>query len=103
LESTFTSLRELGGIVYKFLPSIAIPDVYRSIDDIRHIKSPVMVIHGTKDDVVPFEMGKRLYDAAPHPKRLFTVENAHHNDAYLASKLDYLKEIEEFLSAARLS
>ena len=100
LESTFTTLRDLAGHIYKFLPAMAIPDVYRSVDLIRHIKAPVMVIHGTEDAVIPFEMGKKLYDAAPHPKRLFAVPNAHHNDVYVVGKLDYLKEIEEFLASA---
>lgn len=103
LEGTFTSLRDLGSRIYRFLPSLAIPDVYRSVDLIKHVKAPVLVIHGTDDEIVPFEMGQRLYDAAPHPKRIFPVKNAHHNDAYVTAKLDYLKEVEEFLAAAGLS
>ena len=101
LESTFTSLRDVARQVYSFLPSFVVPDVYRSIDLIRHIKAPLLVIHGTNDEIVPFAMGKKLFDAAPHPKKLFAVPKAHHNDVYL-TKLEYLKEIEEFLASTGL-
>ncbi len=100
LESTFTSLAELAQHVYKILPDFAVPDVYRSVELIRHIKAPLLVIHGDEDEVVPFEMGKKLYDAAPHPKKFYAIPKAHHNDTYVVGKLDYLKEIEEFLAAA---
>jgi len=102
LESTFTSLRDLSQEVYRFLPSGAAPDVYRSIDLIRHVKSPVLVIHGIEDEIVPFSMGKQLFDAAPHPKRLFAVPRAQHNDVYAVARGEYLKEIEEFLAAVGL-
>lgn len=103
LESTFTSLRELSQAVYRFLPEIATPDVYRSVDRIRHSKAPVLVIHGTEDEIVPFSMGKKLFESAPHPKRLFAVPGAQHNDVYEKAGKDYLKEIEEFLSITGLA
>jgi fermentation-respiration switch protein FrsA (DUF1100 family) len=102
LESTFTSLRDLSQEVYRFLPSGAAPDVYRSINLIREVKSPVLVIHGVEDEIVPFAMGKKLFDAAPHPKRLFAVPKARHNDVFEVAKDEYLKEIEEFLAAVGL-
>jgi fermentation-respiration switch protein FrsA (DUF1100 family) len=100
LESTFTTLRDLAHEVYRFLPSGVAPDVYRSIDLIRHIKAPVLVIHGAEDEIVSFSMGKKLFEAAPHPKRFFSVPGAHHNDVYEKAGKDYLREIEEFFSAA---
>jgi fermentation-respiration switch protein FrsA (DUF1100 family) len=103
LESTFTSLRELAHAVYRFLPEAATPDVYRSQDLIRRSKAPVLVIHGTEDEVVPFPMGKKLFEAAPHPKRFFSVPGAHHNDVFDIAGKDYLGEIETFLAAAELT
>jgi uncharacterized protein len=103
LESTFTSLRELSQAVYRFLPEAATPDAYHSNDLIRRSKAPVLVIHGSEDEIVPFSMGKRLFESAPHPKRFFGVAGAHHNDVYEVAGKDYLKEIEEFLAAAGLT
>lgn len=102
LESTFTSLREIARNAYPFVPAAAIPDAYRSIDRIRHIKSPLLVIHGQDDEIIPFEMAKRLFEAAPHPKRFYAAEGAHHNDVYLVGRLEYLKTIREFLSETGL-
>jgi fermentation-respiration switch protein FrsA (DUF1100 family) len=102
LESTFTSLRDLSQEVYRFLPYGAAPDVYRSINLIRELKSPVLVIHGIEDEIVPFPMSKKLFDAAPHPKRLFAVPKAHHNDVFEVAKGEYLQQIEEFLAATGL-
>jgi fermentation-respiration switch protein FrsA (DUF1100 family) len=102
LESTFTSLRDISQRNYPFIPRRLVPDRLRSVDSIRHLKSPVLVIHGTDDDLIPFEMGKKLFEAAPHPKRFLAVKKANHNDVFLAGRLDYLKAIEEFLSEAGL-
>lgn len=102
LESTFTSLREMAKSIYPFVPSFLIPNVYRSVEEIRHITAPVLIIHGTDDEIIPVEMGRRLFKAAPHPKRMFEVPKAHHNDVYLTTKLEYLKNIEEFLTEVGL-
>jgi hypothetical protein len=41
---------------------------------------PVLITHGTRDSIVPFEMGEQLYDAVKAPKRFVKVEGAgHHN------------------------
>ncbi len=102
LESTFTTLREMAGAVYAFVPSLMVPDALRSLQLIRHIRAPLLIIHGEKDEIVPFEMAERLFQAAPHPKRLYKVVEGHHNDVYLAGKLEYLKAIEKFLSETGL-
>lgn len=103
LESTFTTLRDLAHSVYRFLPEAAVPDSYRSIDLIRRLKAPVLVIHGTEDEIVPFPMGKKLFESAPHPKRFFSVPNAHHNDVFEVAGKEYLGEIESFLAAAEIA
>lgn len=102
LESTFTSLRNITRKNYPFIPPWLVPDRLRSIDLIRHLKAPVLVVHGTDDALIPFEMGKELFEAAPHPKRFLEIKKANHNDVYLAGRLDYLKAIEEFLAEAGL-
>lgn len=102
LESTFTSLRELAANLYPFVPSAIVPDVYRSHEAIRHLKSPVLVIHGTADELVPFSMGEALFQKAPHPKRFYEVKGALHKDCYLRGGKDYLQQIENFLNEAGL-
>ncbi len=102
LESTFTSLRDLAQKVYPFVPSRLVPDVYRSREIIRGLTAPLLVIHGTDDEIVPFSMGQALFGAAPHPKRFYAVPGAHHNDVPAVGGREYLRQIEEFLNAAGL-
>jgi len=102
LESTFTSLREISKRLYPFIPAAVVPDTYRSIDLIRKIKAPLLVIHGTDDEMIPFEMGRGLFNAAPHPKRFYGIPKAKHTDTFLAGGSEYLKQIEEFLTEVGL-
>ena len=75
LESTFTS-------IYALVPGVRAfpPDRFRSHARMKGVRAPVLVIHGTRDEVVPFAHGERLLAAAPGPKRGFWVEGAGHND-----------------------
>lgn len=63
LESPFTSMTELAKKYYPYLPvSILLKDKYDSINKIKKMKNPILVMHGRKDDIVPFYMGKRIFD-----------------------------------------
>jgi fermentation-respiration switch protein FrsA (DUF1100 family) len=75
LESTFTS-------IYALVPGVRAfpPDRFRSHARIRGVRAPVLVIHGTRDEVVPFAHGERLLAAAPGPKQRLWVKGAGHND-----------------------
>lgn len=97
LESNFTSLRDMAQSAYPFVPDLIVPDVYRSIEFIRQIKAPLLIIHGAQDHIIPVEMGKRLFKSAPHPKRFYSVPQASHNDVYVVGQREYLRQIEEFL------
>jgi fermentation-respiration switch protein FrsA (DUF1100 family) len=45
------------------------------------VAAPVLVAHGDQDEIVPFELGERLFAAAAEPKRFVRVAGADHNDA----------------------
>ena len=49
---------------------------------INNIKSPLMVIHGEKDNIISIEFGKKVFDAAPEPKEALFVPNASHNNLF---------------------
>jgi alpha-beta hydrolase superfamily lysophospholipase len=82
LEATFTSVRDMiDHSAWGFLPvGLILTQKFDTLAKIGEVKMPVMIAHGTRDSVVPFEMGERLYEAAPTPKRFIKVEGAgHHN------------------------
>jgi fermentation-respiration switch protein FrsA (DUF1100 family) len=56
-----------------------------------------MIIHGDRDEIVPFEMGRELFEAANHPKRFYAIEGAGHNDTYLVGGEPYFEAIERFV------
>lgn len=59
---------------------------------------PVLVIHGEQDDIIPLEMGRTVFDAAPEPKSLYLVPGAGHNDCYVIGGQPYLQRIRDFMT-----
>jgi hypothetical protein len=78
LEGTFTSVFRVGlgtGNV-RVLPW----DIFNNLRWIRSIRCPVLVVHGTADEVVPFSHGQALYEAAPSPKSFTWIKDGGHSD-----------------------
>ena len=69
LESPFTSAVDMGSLSFPFLPvRILMRNRFDSISKIDRYHGPLLITHGTRDSLVPFEMGKRLYERANQPK-----------------------------------
>ena len=75
LESTFTSAFRVVR-PYPILPF----DRFRTEAKLPRVRTPVLVIHGTDDEVIGFWHGQRLYALAPGPKQRLWVQGATHND-----------------------
>ncbi|HVR69813.1 MAG TPA: alpha/beta hydrolase [Vicinamibacteria bacterium] len=80
LQSTFTGLRDMAREHYPLVPAFLVPDGYPSLRRIAQLRAPLLVIHGGRDEIVPFVHGQRLFAAAPEPKRFHPVTGAGHND-----------------------
>ena len=69
LESPFTSMIAAGKDKYPYLPvRLLLKDKYESDKKIKNIKSPVLIMHGEKDKIVPFWMGEKMFQLANEPK-----------------------------------
>ena len=79
LQSTFTSVRHMARLHYPFIPRALVPDAYPSLRLIQRLRAPLLVLHGSRDEIVPLMDGQELYRAAPEPKRI-EVLDAGHND-----------------------
>ncbi len=79
LEAPFPSARELAATVLPVLGPLLAPS-YDSRSRIGRVGAPLLIIHGDRDEVVPYRLGRELYDIAPEPKRFFTAEGCGHND-----------------------
>jgi hypothetical protein len=85
LESTFTSYVDMGRKFYPYMPvKLFASFSYRTIDYIKQINVPMLIIHSRNDELVPFEFGLRLYDAANEPKEFIEIDGSH-NDGFLFS------------------
>ncbi|MDD5008316.1 MAG: alpha/beta hydrolase [Syntrophorhabdaceae bacterium] len=97
VESGFTSVPDLGQKIYPWLPVRLISKFrYATIDKIGTIKCPKLIIHSRRDDIVPFEHGRALYEKASPPKEFLEIRGGH-NDGFLLSGMTYTGGMEEFL------
>ena len=102
LESGFTSIREMADASGSPLPIPLVLTLfearYDSISKIGRVESPVMVLHGDRDDTVPYWMAEKLYAAASEPKTLYPIRGANHNDTVYVGGERYFEALEEFIS-----
>lgn len=77
--SPFTSIRGVGKFLVGNVLSMVVPDVFRSIDYIQHIKCPVLYIHGEEDGLIPYSMSVELYQKTPTAKAIKINEQMSHN------------------------
>jgi fermentation-respiration switch protein FrsA (DUF1100 family) len=83
LEAPFTAALDIAAAAYPWVPvSLLMRDPFLSRDYIAHVDEPVLVVHGTRDAVVPVEHGRKLYRLAHEPKELAVVEGAGHGDLW---------------------
>ena len=98
-ESGFTSVKGMTKRVYPFLPGLQllVTTKYDTLSKIAQLDIPVMVLHGDRDEIVPFSMSRELYDAAKGPKRFYAIEGAGHNDTYHVGGSPYFEALREFV------
>ena len=96
LESPFTSIENSAKIYYPYLPvRFLLKDRYDSINKIKMINTPILIMHGKKDDVVPFSMGKELFEKANSPKHSYFTPNDDHMMEFNSSLLEKVKDFIE--------
>jgi hypothetical protein len=89
LDAPYTSIADVGQRIYPYLPvQMFIRDRYDSLSRIRGIAAPLLIVHGEKDELIPIEMGRELFAAAPEPKTFAAIEGAGHADHYLYGSYD---------------
>jgi fermentation-respiration switch protein FrsA (DUF1100 family) len=103
LEAPFSSMTDAGRSHYPWAPvGILLKDKYDSINKIARINCPLLLFHGTKDEVVPAKLGQKLFDTASDPKTAHWVEGAGHGDVFdIAGKELSIEFIERIWSDRR--
>ncbi len=98
VQSSFTSVPDMASHHMPFVPRALIRTRMDSLAAIRRVRCPKLFIHSPADEVVPYELGRRLFEASPGPKRFHEVAGAGHNETWLVGGDAYLAAIRTFLA-----
>lgn len=97
MESPFESV---GAMVRKTsVLRVLVPLLRNRFDNVakvQQLRVPLLVIHGVRDELVPFAQGRAVFEAAREPKEFFSIEGAGHNDTLQVGGREYCDRIAEF-------
>jgi uncharacterized protein len=92
LESPFTSMVDTAKIYYPYLPvNLLLKDRYDTKSKIRAIKTPILIMHGKMDNIIPQSMGLELFEKANYPKFSYFPEGDNHMMEYNSQLLNKIK------------
>jgi uncharacterized protein len=97
LQSTFTSMTDLGAELFPWLPVRLISTIkYNTRAKLPNVRVPVLILHSRRDDLIAFHHAEENFAAANPPKYLREISGGH-NDALWSSRPAMLVAIKEFL------
>ncbi len=83
LEAPYTALTDIAARQMPIFPArLVVNDKFDNLSRVADIDMPLVLIHGRRDALIPFEMGQTLFDAAKSPKCAFPIAEADHNDLW---------------------
>ena len=98
LESTFTSVPDIGAKLYPYLPVRLLSrykyDTARYLDGVN---CPVLIVHSREDEIMPFSHGQRLFERATEPKEFLEISGSH-NEGFIMSGKHYEEGLNAFIS-----
>jgi fermentation-respiration switch protein FrsA (DUF1100 family) len=103
LESAFTNSQEMAKMLAPFLFDWRPKVPYDNLGRIGYVPVPVLIIHGTDDEIIPADMARRVFAAASEPKELYLIPGSHHNDTYLVGGPEYIRRLRDFIDKAAKS
>ena len=98
VEGAFPSLQSMSDHHYFGLPTRWFMNLeFNLVDKVAQLQMPLLVIHGEKDSIVPVDLGRQVFEAAPEPKRWYVVPGADHNDVPFVGGDPYFREVHNFI------
>lgn len=98
-QSTFTSIPDVAGFHFPIVPRFLISTKMASVRRIEKAKMPKLIVHSPADEVIPFKLGRRLYEAAAPPKHFLEIPGAGHNETALVGGDLYWDGMREFVGS----
>lgn len=98
LEAPFTSIREMARVALPWLPvGGLIMTRYDNLSKIGRLEIPILILHGDRDETIPFSQGRKLFEAARGPKTFYAIPGADHNNTEAVGGEAYFKAIADFI------
>ncbi|GMR15803.1 MAG: alpha/beta hydrolase [Gammaproteobacteria bacterium] len=96
LESTFSSVRDIVDIAFPVMSNfLYLRYSFDSLEKISKINSPVLMIHSPDDEVIPFELGVKLFEGGISKKNFIQIKGGH-NDGFMQSIRPYMQSLQAF-------
>lgn len=97
LEAPFTRIVDMAKVHFPFVPSRFLKTQYDNLKKIPLVHTPILIIHGSDDEIVPFRLGQKLFEAAKEPKTFVEIPGGTHNEAFLLEGKKFWNAIFDFL------
>ncbi|HEB96477.1 MAG TPA: alpha/beta hydrolase [Sedimenticola thiotaurini] len=101
LESTFSSARDMATELLPLLSRLVwLRYRFDTLAAVGQRECPLLVLHSPDDEVIPFRLGQRIFQAAREPKAMFRMRGGH-NSGFLDSQPEYQQALAGFLETIR--
>ena len=98
VESAFTSVGDIGSQLYPYLPVRMLSRFdYNTLEYLSQVRSPVLIVHSQDDELIPFNHGLRLFEAANEPKEFLEITGTH-NEGFRTTGKHYEDGLKSFIS-----
>ncbi|MDB5283096.1 MAG: alpha/beta hydrolase [Bacteroidota bacterium] len=98
LETPYTSLKDLANErMSYFLPSLLMQYNFNTLQNASKFSVPTLILHGSKDDLIPFSHSQKIYDAIAGKKKLVLIEGGKHNN--LNTYPEHQQALSDFLNS----
>ncbi len=101
VDSSITTAREAARLFYPSLPAFLMNLQFDSLGKVARIMAPKLFIHSPQDTVVPFTMGRRLFEAALAPKA-FLTSSGNHNEVQIVTDPATAQALKKYLISQKL-
>lgn len=98
LESTLSSAHDFARAVFPILSRLVVMRYdFNTLEYIQHVQYPVMILHSPTDEIMPFQLGEKVYQAANQPKQFISMRGSH-NSGFVLSQPEYEQQLESWLN-----
>lgn len=99
IESVFSSAKDVARDLMPYLSHLVyIRYAFNAEETIKKVRLPLLVLHSPADDIIPFRLGKKVFDAANDPKTFFEMRGDH-NSGFIDSQPEYQQALEKFIAS----